>query len=102
MTYELNTGRGGVWTDSELYMFLVNNLPGHLSSRGTLDVKKLKSDVGRSHERVYQWLRDSRLTPDNAKALCSLANTPENLAKLAEIDRQPPSIQDFYRFVFAD
>lgn len=93
---------GRVWTDSPLYLFMVNIFPGHLTDRNALDVRKLKADLGKSHERVYQWLRTSRLTPANAMAVCKLANSEKNVAALTEAGRNPPEIRDFDRFVYAD
>jgi hypothetical protein len=99
MTIDIPAGR--VWTDSPLYLYLMQIFPRHVTERGALDVKKLKTDIKRSHERVYQWLRDSKLTPGNAKAICALANTPDNVAALTEAGRTPPVIEDFNRFVYA-
>lgn len=101
MTSEISAGRG-VWPGSPLYNFLVQNFPNHLTDRGALNVKKLHTDIGCSHERVYQWLRTSRMTPGNARAVFNLANSQENLAALAAAGRNPPEIRDFDRFVYGD
>ncbi|AOR76519.1 hypothetical protein [Novosphingobium resinovorum] len=101
MTNDIPAGRG-LWTDSPLYLHLVQIFPGHLTARGALDVRKLCRDIERSSEGVYKWLRASKLAPGSAKALCNLANTSDNVAALAAVGREPPTIQDFNRYVYAD
>lgn len=88
--------------NAPLYRALVDFLPFYLNKRGNLNVRALKDDVGRSHETVYQWLRDNKLSPTNVKRLVEIAHRPENLAELKRLGRKPPENSDFSQFVFAD
>ena len=90
------------WADGPLYTFMMETFPEHRSMYQILDVQRLKRELGRSHERIYQWLRKSKLTPGNARAICELANSEANVAALAKVNRTPPEIHQFNRFVYAD
>lgn len=69
------------WDSKPLNQFLKRILPGYITPYQRLDVERLRADVvpSRSHEAVYKWLRKSKLTPENARALIELANRQGNL-----------------------
>lgn len=94
-----NAGRG--WLNSPLYMFLLDHMPEYRSKRGGLDVPRFCRELDRSTEGFYKVLRSSRLMPAVAKALCDLANSPENTAALRKAKRKPPTIRDFDTFVYS-
>lgn len=88
------------WENSPLNQFLKRVLPAYVSPfNQRLSVQRLRGDLvpPKSHERVYQWLRTSKLTAENAQALLMLANNPENLGARGE---QPLTIADFEPFVY--
>ncbi|MEG3175806.1 hypothetical protein U1872_06160 [Sphingomonas sp. RB3P16] len=61
------------WKKVGLYVFLLDLFPQHRSSSGLLDVRKLATELGKSHEAVYKWLRKSKISPANADAIRELA-----------------------------
>lgn len=89
------------WATSSLYNFLITIFPEHITPYNVLDVRRLRTDLGKSHEAVYKWLRAGRVTPANARKLCEIANQPGNLAALKKLGRTPPQIRDFDAFVYA-
>lgn len=92
------------FTAGPLYKKLVQVLPifvqDPFSEAPSLNVQKLREATAKSHEAVYKWLRSSRLTPENATLIVNLANRTDNVAILAKLDREPPTINDFHPFVF--
>lgn len=95
------THRPPIWKSMPLYMFLSDIFPDHRTPFNRLDVDRIAREVEKNYESLYRWLRESRLNVEWAKLLCDLANTPENVARLAAADRQPPTLeQDFVRFIF--
>lgn len=101
MTTDIPAGQG-IWTDNPLYLFLMQVFPLHRTKRNVLDVRGLSGDLDKSHERVYQWLRDQKLSSKNAKGLLALANSEPNASALRERGITPPEIRDFDRYVYAD
>lgn len=86
------------WKSGPLNRTLCKFLPAYLNTRGDLDIPKLRVAVNRTNEAVYQWLREGRLTPTNAKRIIEIAREPENVAAL---NGDPlPEINDFNQFVF--
>lgn len=91
-------------TDGPLYKTLVKFLPTMVqdpfSDEPKLNIRRLHSAVGMSHEGVYKWLRSSRLTPENVDCLLDLAKREVNVQALRTLGRTIPTIQDFVPFVF--
>lgn len=91
--------------DGTLYKALAQFLPRYTQNpfvaEPSLNVGLLHTELKKSHEAVYKWLRSSRLTPANATALVGLANRADNVKVLATMGRTPPKIDDFMPFVFA-
>ena len=83
---------------------LCNFLPFYtdnpFSERPKIKVTTIHPIIGLSHECVYRWLRDNKLSRIGAKKLIELSQTPENLRALKTMSRKPPTIQDFAPFVF--
>lgn len=92
------------FTAGPLYKKLVQVLPAYVqdpfTDNASLNVQRLRSAMGKSHEAVYKWLRSSRLTPTNAEQLVALANGDKNASALASLGRKPPTLSDFLPFVF--
>lgn len=107
------------WTAAgTLYALLMDSLPDHHTESGILDVDKLSTDLGKSHEAVYKWLRrgfpggvaaptpsdPNRRVPaleaKNARALFNLANGESNVAALRRLKKKPPEIRSFDPFVY--
>lgn len=107
------------WTAAgTLYALLMDSLPNHHTESGILDVDKLSSELGKSHEAVYKWLRrgfpggvDAPTTANpgrrvpaleakNARALFDLANSESNIAALRLLKKKPPEIRAFDPFVY--
>lgn len=87
------------WATGPLNLYLIDIFPTYLTKLGALDIHAIRAPLGKSHECVYQWLRKSALRPENAAALCELANRPDNVAHLKKLGRKPPKIEDFLRFL---
>lgn len=87
------------WAAGPLYNKLLEVFPQHRTTLGVLDVQKLKVAVKKSHEAIYKWFRNGKLTPDNARAIVKAANDEDNVAALAEIGREPPTFEDFVIFL---
>lgn len=87
------------WDSGPLNLFLKRIFPLYISPYQRLDVQRLRADLvpSKSHEAVYKWLRNSRLTPENAHALRNLANTPLNIAARGG---SSVVLHDFGEFVF--
>lgn len=86
------------WAAGPLYNALMQTFPGHVTQLGVLDVQRLKRELEKSHEAIYKWLRQGKLTPDNARDIVRVAGSEANLAALAEAGRSPPTFEDFCRF----
>jgi hypothetical protein len=86
------------WAAGALYNKLLDIFPKYRTTLGVLDVQKLKGDLKKSHEAIYKWLRNGKVTPDNAREIVRVANSPENAAALTEAGRQPPVFEDFCPF----
>lgn len=86
------------WAAGALYSKMLTTFPEHLTPLGVLDVQRLKKELGKSHEAIYKWLRNGKLTPDNAREIVRVANTESNVAALAKIGREPPVFEDFCPF----
>ena len=92
------------WTSSKLYTTLVHCLPLYtdnpFAQTPKLNVGKLCTAIGMSHEGLYKWLRKGRLKADNATMLLTLANREDNAAVLRQLGRDAPKIEDFVPLVF--
>lgn len=99
MAIEKKSGRAE-WAKGPLYTFMMKYFPEHRTAFEILDVLRLKDDLNRSHEAIYKWLRSSRLTPQNARAIMELAATEKNAAALAARGIAPPEIREFDCFVY--
>jgi hypothetical protein len=86
------------WAAGPLYNKLLDIFPTYRTPLGVLDVQKLKRDLGKSHEAIYKWLRNGKVTPDNAREIVRVATSESNVAALTEVDRQPPVFEDFCPF----
>jgi hypothetical protein len=86
------------WAAGPLYNALLETFPKYRTTLGVLDVQRLKGELKKSHEAIYKWLRNGKVTPDNARAIVRVANLPSNVADLAEVGRQPPVFEDFCTF----
>jgi hypothetical protein len=86
------------WAAGALYNMLLGIFPTYRTTLGVLDVQRLKGDLGKSHEAIYKWLRQGKVTPDNAREMVRVANQPDNVAALAAVDRAPPVFEDFCPF----
>ncbi len=71
-----------------LYDLLMDRFPKHRSAQGVLDVPKLAKDIKRSHEGVYKWLRENKITVDGAK-------------RLVELSKDRVKYEEFLPFLFA-
>ena len=96
----------GIRFDAPLYQALVAALPIYVkepfAAQPRLDVRELASGVGRSHETAYRWLRGERpLNARNVNKIVERANRPDNVAILTQLDRTPPTREDFTPFLFA-
>lgn len=89
------------WTTEALYALLDRIFPERVTAYNILDIRWLSGELGKSREAVYKWLRDGRLNSRNARAICDLANRPDNLEALGRVDRTPPTLRDFDPFVYA-
>lgn len=89
------------WVTGPLYNALMDLFPEHRTKLEVLDVQRLKTELGMSHEAIYKWLRSSKLTPSNAKALIELSTSESNLLALEKLGREPMKLEDFAKFVFA-
>jgi len=87
------------WTHYPLYLSLVKCLPLYVdnpfSPLPVLNVKKLHTEMNKSHEGVYKWLRAGKVSPRNAQAIVELANRQDNVDALTRLDRSPPRLEDF-------
>jgi hypothetical protein len=86
------------WTAAPLYQWFLTIFPEHLTALGVLDVQRLKVELGKSHEAIYKWLRQGKITPDNARDIVEAAAQPVNVAALAKLDRTAPTFEEFCRF----
>jgi len=97
------TAKSDNFRDGALHKKLVVVLPifaqDPFSDAPKLDVEKLYTALQMSHETVYKWLRKSRLTYENVKAIHALCHSKENLAVLKKLGRTPPEIADFLTFL---
>lgn len=99
------------WKNAPLHQTLIEMLPSCVTTvtgAGMPTVTALnvasvstKLEPPRSREGIYKWLRAGKLTPDAARDIHKLANSPDNVALLAAADRAPPKQEDFTRFIFA-
>lgn len=87
------------WAGQPFNVFMTETFPAFLTKWGAIDVHKIREPLGKSHERIYQMLRKGQLTTQNARDLCDLANTADNVAALKEKDRNPPVLADFFPFI---
>jgi hypothetical protein len=96
------------WKNGPLNKALIAALPAFVSTTETpgitpsksLNVQKLCAALEKSHEAIYKWLRQGKLTPRNAVQLINLANTPENVKLLKAEGRKPLKLEEFNSFVF--
>lgn len=87
------------WAGAPFNLFLTAVLPTFLTERGAIDVPRLCSALGKSHERVYQMLRKGQISAPNAVALHKLATSADNIAALAELGKSAPELDEFYAFL---
>lgn len=93
------------WKTKPLYVKLVEYLPAYVTTvdrqgqepERTIDVQRLRVALKpeRSHEGVYKWFRKGVLKPENARDLCAVAASPENVAALKAMGKKPPTLHDF-------
>ena len=89
------------WATSPLYNVLITIFPEHITPYNVLDIRRLRTDLGKSHEAIYKWLRAGRVPSAAARKLCDIANGEDNIAALRKLGRTPPKIGDFDAFVYA-
>jgi len=93
------------WKDGALYKMLVDIFPEHRTINRLLDIPRIATDLGMSHEAVYKWFRarDGRgkLLPANAEALRLLASSEPNRSALIAAGRALPTREDFETFIYA-
>ena len=87
------------WTAGPLYNLLCDSFPTYRTKLNALDIQRLRTGLGKSHEAVYQWLRKGKLSPTNARKLIGLAAAPENATALKKAGREPPTLEDFLPFM---
>jgi len=87
------------WTAGPLYALMLSIFPEHRTKTGVLDVQRLRGETGKSHEAIYKWLRQGKMTADNARNVVTLANSKGNVAALAAAGRKPPKLEDFLPFM---
>ena len=69
------------WRKRPLYKLLYSKLPWLRSKTQPelLDIHKLAGTIGYSHEAVYKWLRNGKMSPRGAKIVVKISrNTIEN------------------------
>lgn len=76
------------WSNSPLYKLFYGRLTWLRSRQQLFDVRAFAVAVGYSHEAVYQWLRESRLPPEAARAIVS-------------VSRRKLALRDLYPFVLS-
>lgn len=87
------------WTADPLYLKLLDVFPEHVTPTGVLDVAgRLSTELGKSHEAIYKWLRQGKVSPDNARDIVRVANLPANVDALTKLSRKPPVFEDFCPF----
>lgn len=87
------------WAAGDLYQNFLEVFPEHRTRLGVLDVQRLKGELGKSHEAIYKWLRQGKLTPDNAREIVRVAALPANAEALTNAGREVPVFEDFVRFL---
>lgn len=87
------------WAAGPLYALMLDIFPTYRTKLGVLDVLRMRNELSRSHEAIYKWLRQGKVTGDNARRLIGLASAEENLAALKEAGRKPPTMEDFLPFL---
>jgi len=90
------------WKELPLYQYLLDLFPEHRTLCQFLDVKRLANDLELSHERVYAFLRKSKLAPHNADAIRKLACSEPNASLLIAAGRPLPERRDFDKFVYTN
>lgn len=83
------------WASGPLYTKLCDIFPLHRTPSGVLDIQRLKGELRRSHEAIYKWLRNGKITPDNARNIIAAvaANPPDVAGYVA------PEFIDFASFL---
>lgn len=87
------------WADTPLFQFLCDTFPEHRTNLDIFDVYRIAEDIGLSHTAVYNWLNKGSLTRRGATLLYEYAVSPANIGALSRIERDPPTKQDFARFL---
>lgn len=95
-----NANHRAEWANSPLYAFLMDTFPLYRNRHGNLDIDRLRRELKRSPEAVYQWLRGRKLKPSMVDSIRALAESQENRVALAGVGRKPPTVSDFNRFVY--
>lgn len=98
MTAETQMPGRPKWATGPLYKKMLEIFPEHLTPLGVLDIQRLKVELEKSHEAIYKWLRQGKISPDNARDLIKVAALPENAAILAKHGRPAPVFEDFVSF----
>lgn len=57
----------------KLWDLLYNKFPDHRTVQGILDVRRLATDIGRSHTALYRVVNKNQLNPPQAVALIKLS-----------------------------
>lgn len=77
MSESLLPGRPA-WASGPLYRKICDVFPDYRTELGVLDIQRLKGGLKKSHEAIYKWFRLGKITPDNARAIVSLATGAES------------------------
>lgn len=87
------------WNDSALYQFMRAIFPAYSSCYDRLNVRLLGTQIGRSHEAIYRWIRSGTLNSKNAVLLCREANNEPNISAR---EGRRITIEEFHQFVYAE
>jgi hypothetical protein len=77
-----------MWSNSPLYKLLYARLTWLRSKQQLFDVYAFARAIGYSHEAVYRWLREGKMSPDAARAV-------------VQASRRKLALRDLYPFVLS-